>query len=210
MVDAVNAMQPNLQEPYFRDPPNLIQVEVCAASGDLPNAYCPLRNKTWFIPGKSPIRVSDIHRPVTVDTRTGKQACPPYDPGHIKVEVFEFWPSDIQHLFAKAGMPRRQPPALLCGQETMQGVPPAITSPLRGVEYQLRRGRAENESVPLTANADGEVHTLYWFINDAFVGASSPALPLPWKPVRSGKYLVRAVDEQGRSDVRELRVGVSR
>jgi penicillin-binding protein 1C len=210
MVDAVKAMQPNLQEPYFRDPPNLIQVEVCAASGDLPNTYCPLRSKTLFIPGKSPIRVSDIHRPVTIDTRTGKQACPPYDPRHVKVEVFEFWPSDIQRLFAKAGMPRRQPPALLCGKESIQGIAPAITSPIRSVEYQLRSGRVENESVPLTANADGEVHTLYWFINDAYIGSSAPTTPLPWKPGHSGKYLVRAVDEQGRSDVRELRVGISR
>ncbi len=210
MVDAVQAMQPNLQEPIFRDPPNLIQVEVCAASGDLPNSYCPLRSKTLFIPGKSPIRVSDIHRPVTIDTRTGRQACPPYDPRHVKVEVFEFWPSDIQRLFIKAGMPRRQPPALLCGQESVQGAPPAITSPLRGVEYQLRAGRVESESVPLTANVSGEVHTLYWFVNDAYVGDSRPGTPLVWKPGRSGKFLVRAVDEQGRSDVRELRVGISR
>jgi penicillin-binding protein 1C len=208
MVDAVQATQPGLAEPDFTYPSNLIQVEVCAASGDLPNSYCPLRSKTLFIAGKSPIRVSDIHRPVTVDTRSGRQACPPYDKKHIRVEVFEFWPSDIQRLFIKAGLPRRQPPEMLCGQEAYQALAPTITSPLRGVEYKLRSGRLEHETLPLTANASADARKIYWFINDAFVGDSLPGNALVWKPGRSGKYLVRAVDDQGRADVRELQVGL--
>src|SRR6266704_633173 len=210
IVDAVSALEPTLAEPQFRMPPDLIHVEVCAASGDLPNAHCPLRTKTWFIAGKSPIRVSDVHRPVSIDTRTGRQACPPFDPRFIRVEVFEFWPSDIQRLFAKAGMPRRQPPAIECGRETSPGMPPTITSPLRGAEYEMRADRLAEEAVPLTANAGGEVRTLYWFVNDAFVGDSHPGNALAWKPGRAGKFLVRAVDEQGRSDVRELRVAITR
>ncbi|MFA6904498.1 MAG: penicillin-binding protein 1C [Gallionellaceae bacterium] len=210
MVDAVQASQPNLAEPAFADPANLIQVEVCAASGDLPNVYCPLRRKTLFIAGKSPIRVSDIHRPVTIDTRTGKQACPPFDRKYVRVEVFEFWPSDIQRLFIKAGLPRRQPPELHCGQEAYQGVPPMITSPIRGVEYQLRLARITHETLPLTANAAADIRKVYWFVNDAFVGDTLPGNTLAWKPGRPGKYLVRAVDDQGRADVRELNVGISK
>lgn len=210
MVDAVQASHPNLAESEFAYPRNLIQIEVCAASGDLPNSYCPLRSKTLFISGKSPIRLSDIHRPVTIDTRTGRQACPPYNKKHIRVEVFEFWPSEIQRLFIKAGLPRRQPPELQCGQEAYQGVAPMITSPLRGVEYQLRSEQMATEALPLTANAGAEVRKIYWFINNAFVGDSLPGNALVWKPGHSGKFMVRAVDDQGRTDVRELRVGVSR
>jgi len=210
IVDAVSALDPNLSEPQFRMPSDLIQVEVCAASGDLPNAHCPLRAKTWFIAGKSPIRVSDVHRPVSIDTRTGRQACPPFDSKFIRVEVFEFWRSDIQRLFAKAGMPRRQPPAIDCGREASPGAPPTITSPLRGAEYEMRADRLADEAVPLAANAGAEVRTLYWFVNDAFVGDSRPGNALAWKPNRAGKFLVRAVDELGRSDVRELRVAITR
>ena len=208
MIDAVQATQPNLTEPDFPYPQNLIQIEVCAASGDLPNIYCPLRSKTLFIAGKSPIRVSDIHRPVTIDTRTGQQACPPYDKKNIRVEVFEFWPSDIQRLFIKAGLPRRQPPVLQCGQEAYQTMAPSITSPLRGVEYQLRFERLASEALPLTANAAAQVRKIYWFVNDAFVGDSVPGVPLIWKPRRSGKFLIRAVDDQGQADMRELRLGM--
>src|SRR6266571_1143583 len=139
-----------------------------------------------------------------------RDAWPPFDPRFIRVEVFEFWPSDIQRLFAKAGMPRRKPPAIECGRETSPGMPPTITSPLRGAEYEMRADRLAEEAVPLTANAGGEVRTLYWFVNDAFVGDSHPGNALAWKPGRAGKFLVRAVDEQGRSDVRELRVAITR
>ena len=208
MVDAIRASQPVLVQPDSAYPSNLIQVEVCAASGDLPNTYCPLRIKTLFIPGKSPIRVSDIHRPVTIDTRTGQQACPPFDKKHVRVDIFEFWPSDIQSLFSKAGLPRRKPPSLLCGQESYQRVSPAITSPLRGVEYRLGDGRLGSNTVPLIATASAEIHKLFWFINDSYVGDSLPGYVFAWKPSRGGKFLLRVIDEQGRADVRELQVSL--
>src|SRR5690606_25596373 len=62
IVDAIAAAEPRLYEPAFRQPPRLERVEVCAASGDLPNAECPRTVSTWYIPGVSPIRISDVHR----------------------------------------------------------------------------------------------------------------------------------------------------
>jgi penicillin-binding protein 1C len=42
--------------PIRHMPANLKRVEICLASGDLPNQWCPQKGMTWFIPGKSPIR----------------------------------------------------------------------------------------------------------------------------------------------------------
>ncbi len=47
---------------------------------------------------------------VPEDTRSGKAACPPYDPRYDKQQVFEFWPTDLQQVFRAAGIPRRAPP----------------------------------------------------------------------------------------------------
>ena len=105
-----SARTEKLVEPAYRQPPRLERVDVCSASGDLPNAECPQTVSTWYIPGVSPIRVSQVHRRVWIDTRTGEQACPPYDPTHTRSEVFEFWPTELLQLFAQAGMPRRRPP----------------------------------------------------------------------------------------------------
>ncbi|MDF3982981.1 penicillin-binding protein 1C [Luteibacter sp. PPL201] len=210
IADALRAERPGLAEPVRRNPPNLRRVPICLASGDLPNAWCPQVGSTWFIPGKSPIRVSTVHRPVVIDTRTGKPACPPYDPAHTRTDVYEYWPSDLARVFAQAGMPRRPPPPLPDCQGGGQppGDPPAITSPLRGSTYQIRVSRLGHESVAFSATTDASAHALYWFVDDAYLGSVPPGQPLMWAPERSGRFLVRVVDDQGRSDTREWRVGV--
>ena len=69
--------------------------------------------------------MSQVHRRVWIDTRTGEQACPPYDPTHTRSEVFEFWPTELLQLFAQAGMPRRRPPpAADCQRDMAGGTPP--------------------------------------------------------------------------------------
>jgi len=211
IVDAIVALQPGIPEPAFRQPPNLRRIEVCAASGDLPNAACPLRAQTWFIPGKSPIKVSTLHRSVAIDTRTGRAACPPLDPRHVRLEVYEFWPSDLAHLFARAGMPRRQPPVSPCpadAGDAEAGTPPVITSPLRATTY-TQRAEATPQIIALAAAAGADTGELHWFANDAYLGAARPGIALPWQP-GPGSYTLRVVDDHGRSNARAVRVELVR
>lgn len=204
IVDAIAAEDRSLVEPVFRNPPNLTRVEVCAASGDLPNVHCPMKAETWFVPGKSPIRVSDVHRAVMVDVKSGRVACPPYQQGKAQQVVYEYWLSDLMRLFAQAGMPRRAPPSGDCGDASTGGSPPAITAPVRGAAYVMRASQPDRNVVPLAANTEGGVNTLYWFANDSFVAAGRPGVAQAWRPQKPGRYVVRAVDELGRADTREV------
>ena len=68
IADALNLAQPDEAVPRLGPPPGVSKVPVCASSGDLPNAYCPQIVDTWYIPGKSPIRVSQLHRAVALTT----------------------------------------------------------------------------------------------------------------------------------------------
>jgi penicillin-binding protein 1C len=209
IADALRARDPGLAEPPHAPPHNLKRVEVCLASGDLPNAWCPRRASTWFIPGKSPIRVSTIHRPVVIDAASGRPACPPFDPATTRTEVFEYWPSDLAKVFRQAGIPRRAPPPLPdCTTAADDGQPPQIVSPLRGTVYTRRLSRAGEERVAFNATVDAGVQTLYWFVNDGFVGTAKPGEPLLWQPVAAGEYTLRAIDDHGRADARGLRVEV--
>jgi len=210
IVDAIGATS-KLVEPAYRQPPRLERVDVCSASGDLPNAECPQTVSTWYIPGISPIRVSQIHRRVWIDTRTGDQACPPYDPQFTRSEVFEYWPTELLQLFAQAGMPRRRPPpAADCQRDLPSGTPPHITSPVTAATYTIRAGRVGNEPVPLAANADSEVRRLHWFVDESYVGTSAPGIALAWNPHGSGHYVVRAIDDRGRADSRPLDIALVR
>lgn len=210
LVDAIAANE-KLIEPAHRQPPRLARVDVCSASGDLPNAECPQLASSWYIPGVSPIRVSQVHRRVWIDTRTGRQACPPYDPQHTRSEVFEFWSTDLLQLFAQAGMPRRRPPpGAACQRDAAGGTPPRITSPVTAATYAVQVDRIGKQPIPLAANADGEVRRLHWFVNESYVGTGTPGVALPWLPAHAGRYTVRAVDDRGRADSRELSIALVR
>lgn len=209
MEDALRAAQPQMIEPLRHMPAQLRRVEICLASGDLPNQWCPQRGMTWFIPGKSPIRVSQVHRPVVIDDDTGKPACPPYTGKRTHVEVYEFWPSELQRVFVQAGIPRRTPPRNdSCVLSGVDGEPPSITSPLRGSIYALRLKSNGQDRIAFSANADASVREMYWFVNDAYVGRSAPGESMFWQPASAGNYEVRVVDDRGRSDLRPLGVNV--
>jgi penicillin-binding protein 1C len=208
IVEAVQASRP-VDDPGWQPPPALLTIDVCMASGDLPNADCPKTVPTWFIPGRSPIRVSTVHRRLRIDSRTGAEACAGTPRRFVREEVLEYWPSDLMQLFAAAGMPRRAPPpAGNCEPAiTTAGAGPQILSPLTGVSYRLRPSRfAEEGQLSFLATADGGVRQLYWFVNDAFVGVSRPSRPIAWTPAAAGHYSLSVVDDHGRSDGRELRV----
>jgi penicillin-binding protein 1C len=213
ILDAVRAQYPQLAEPAWRLPSNLTRVEVCTASGDLPNPHCPVRATTWYIPGKSPIRICDVHRAVMVDTHTGRVACPPYDPHHARADVYEYWPSDMLRLFTQAGMPRRVPPRAadcfdtsLASNEMDSARAPKIATPLRGVTYTLRLSDPERQVIPLSAAIDADSAQLYWFANTNFIGAVARGATLHWTRPAAGTYVIRAVDERGRSATRDLNV----
>ncbi len=212
MIDALAADERHMPTMVRLPPRRLTKIEVCAASGDLPNAACPQTAKTWFIPGVSPIRVSTIHRQLAIDKRSGLQACAPFRESDVRYDVYEFWPSDLQKLFREAGMPRRTPPNFMpqCAASVSAGEPPRIMYPLRGVTYTLRNASAADESVNLQAVTDGDAREVFWFADQTFIGRAKSGAALAWKPTVAGNYLLRAVDDQGRADSRELTVAVVR
>ncbi|UXN04869.1 penicillin-binding protein 1C [Bartonella sp. HY406] len=208
IADALPILKPNEKQLVQLSPKNVVRVDVCAASGDLPNEYCPKRKQTWFIAGVSPIKISNLHRPLMIDTRSGEIACPPYDKPYIKQQIFEFWPSDLNALFDTAGLPRRKPPTQkTCGITVKSDniSPPQIRYPLVNVTYVLKRDD-ENDHIRLEADAPAGVKRLYWFEKDRFLGVVTPGTSLDWRPKQAGRMQLRVSDENGNTTLRTINV----
>ncbi|MBI5883799.1 MAG: penicillin-binding protein 1C [Elusimicrobia bacterium] len=209
VVEGMRSAEPRMTPPLRPDRLDVAQVKVCAVSGQIPGPFCPHRAKTWFIPGRSPIKTCDIHRELLVDVRTGLRACAP-GPG-VKREVFEFWPSDLMKIFNLARIPRRSPPAdnPACGlaDRSTRGIPPIITSPQPGLTYSLRAASLSGQTMPLSAVTDADARQTFWFVNERFVGRSRSGEPFFWTP-QPGRFVVRVVDDQGRADARDVNVAV--
>lgn len=212
IVDSVRAQQGRLPGSMRSVPYDLRRIDVCAVSGQMPGPHCDRLVSTWFIPGKSPIAVCDVHREVLVDDRTGMETCAPYG-GTAHPAVYEFWDSDMLRIFKQAGIPRRTPPARdpRCGIDVAaeRGNPPQITSPTGGVGYVLRAFKTEEKSIPFRATTDADAQEVFWFVNETFVGKAPSGKVFLW-PAQPGSFVVRAVDDRGRAGSREIAVTVAR
>ena len=187
---------------------NLRRVEVCASTGDLPGRHCPRTASSWFIPGVSPIKVSAVHRAVQVDAGTGLRSCRAAAEG-ARQEIYEFWPSDLEAVFRRAGIAIRKPPAWSpeCGLalSASSGHAPRIASPQPTLTYHAPAGAGEGGGILFAAVTDADARRLYWFVDDALVADVSRHEHYFWN-ARSGRFSVRAVDDLGRASAVSIRV----
>lgn len=208
----VDALQEDAQRAAMNTLPlpelNLTKVEVCADTGDLAGRFCPRTETSWFIPGVSPITLSNVHRGVRVDSRSGKRSCGPADE-FTEVKVYEFWPSDILDVFESAGVAVRSPPSWddNCPLATRManGIPPNITSPGDNLTYYVRLGGGAGEDVALRATTDADAEWLYWFADNHFIAKAHRDDTIFWRP-SPGQYALTAIDDLGRTDQRHLTV----
>lgn len=210
IIDSINASYSTLQEPKQPFPKQLKRVDICLASGNLPTPWCQQKGKTWFIPGKSPIKVDTVYRPVRVDKLTGEVACPPFEEQETRIEVFEFWPSDLANVFAQAGLPKRKPPVNHCKNSRVDnsGNPPRITSPLKNTTYTLRQSQHGQDRISFNAVTDADSKMVYWFVDNIYLGSSASKSAIDWQPINNGQYRIRAVDDLGRADSRLVSIEI--
>jgi penicillin-binding protein 1C len=204
IADALRAAGEPEGPPAPPHPLSLVRAPVCALSGAIPGAFCPGHKDTWLIPGISPIATCSVHREVSIDARTGLRACPGRSEG-VRRAVYEFWPSHLLALFRSVGIARRTPPPFApdCVERSAAGLALKIESPQAHVVYALRDGQADE--IPLSAVSDADGRRVSWFIDDAFVGRSEPGGSLFWR-ARPGHFVLRAIDELGRSRTQPLEV----
>jgi penicillin-binding protein 1C len=122
---------------------------------------------------------------------------------------YEVWPTDLLRIFEKAGIPRRVPPAFApgCVVADPSGHAPRIESPGAHLTYRLPLAELGQQEMPLQAVADGDVKTLHWFADQEYLGQAVAGESFFWKP-GLGHFVIRAVDDQGRTASREVEIAL--
>lgn len=153
---------------------NVVKTTFCAIDGGLPNKYCPSLTEDYFILGKSPIKMSNIFRPVLINKKTGLRACFEEE-GKTYSRIYEFWPSDLEALFNQAKIYHLKPPLYEEGceiKDTKKDNKPEILTPKPDITYY-----ADGENIALRASAGADVSKLYWFVDNNFVCSSKAGEP---------------------------------
>jgi 1A family penicillin-binding protein len=78
----------------FDQPAGMVEVEICADSGLLPNPHCPHRRQEWFIAGNEPQQVCDMHQVVAIDRRSGELTTAATPIEYIVEQVAVFLPPE--------------------------------------------------------------------------------------------------------------------
>ncbi|MDR1614295.1 MAG: penicillin-binding protein 1C [Campylobacteraceae bacterium] len=188
-------------------PNGVKMVDVCLSSGDLVTVWCKRKGKSWFIPGVSPIKVDTVYRPVLIDKKTNLPVCNGKKSANTKIEIYEYYSSDILDIFKHAGLPKREPPSMEHCKQNFDlniGINPSITSPLKNTIYTIRKENEAKERIMLSAVTDANVKMLYWFANDEYIGSSEQSKSIFWLPKKSGRFEIRVVDDHGRSDMQNM------
>jgi penicillin-binding protein 1C len=163
-------------------PPDVVQIPMCAVSGDLAGKHCPHCRDGWFIGGVSPITSCKVHQ----------------KDGDTVVEV---WSADRLEQFRKAGFPRSSTRNPGTGnslhRSASAGPPPRILSPQSALTYYIQANAPQQNRLLLEASAATGTQQIHWFADRRYLGASPPAEPLPWQPI-VGDYELQAMDDAGR------------
>ncbi|MGI9239812.1 MAG: transglycosylase domain-containing protein, partial [Verrucomicrobiales bacterium] len=173
-------------------PQDVVQVSVCAVSGDLAGKRCPHCRDGWFIGGVSPIKSCTVHQ-------------------EIDGAVVEVWSADRLEQFRKAGFPRASTNALSAEENPHQNATvapaPKILSPQSALTYYIQSGNGASRQnrLLLEANAAPGTQQIHWFADRRYLGASPPAEPLAWEPI-VGDYELQAMDDAGRVSVARISV----
>jgi 1A family penicillin-binding protein len=143
----------------FEQPADLVEVEVCALSGLLPNPDCPHRVKELFLAGTEPRETCAMHQRIAVDRETGLRATANTPPERVVERVYTVVPPEAWEWANEHGLP--QPPAeqvAALPQEHAGGAaePPLVmTAPDQGASYQLDRGLPRDAQRILVAARPG-------------------------------------------------------
>ena len=209
LFDIVSFIEPTLDNKKYTPEriPGVQNIQVCAVSGSLPTEYCQQTKPAYFIPGISPIKKCEIHRPVFINKESGYRV---REEGEKTERVIrEIWPTDLLKLFLDAGVPRPVPPpyenSMAKRTISSKGGPPRIVSPLEGASYIIRPNSKKYDHIPLMGSVDGEVKEIFWFANGLFLGKGDAQKTLLWKP-DTGIYDLILLDDRGLSTDRQVTV----
>ncbi len=190
----------------FPEPPGLVHVEVCPASGQLPGPRCPHRRVELFIAGTEPRETCDVHRAVRICTVSGQLATDRCPADRIEERVYQVLPSAALDWARERGIP--QPPAAPCPIHGGSAGPPGeneglavvVTGPDEGSVFRISPALPRSDQrIALSARVEGAgpVAWVEFRVDDVPVGRVT--VP-PWRVfwvLEPGAHVVQAVVADG-------------
>ncbi len=106
--DVMEYIHEKLPVTEFVEPPNIVRIPVCLASGLLPTAECPQVVREVFVKGNEPTQPDNIWRPFRIFVPNGKLATAFDPPDQVTTVVYPIYPPQAADWVKENNIP--QPP----------------------------------------------------------------------------------------------------
>ena len=187
----------------FPRPDGLVEVEVCALSGKLPNRYCPHRRRELFIVGTEPHEKCDMHRLYRIDAATGLQATDTTPPDRVRRRVYAVYPPEAQSWAIEQGIPQPPPSTATTvapEQSTERRVAPLleIVSPFQLDRYMLSPSLPpQDQRIPVEARPGSDVSfaRVALYVDDERLALLARPPYRCWWQLQPGQHRIYAVGE---------------
>ncbi len=198
LFEIFNSLDYNSGKKWFRQPDDLDFRLVCPVSGKVPDDFCESQIIDYFIPKVSSAQKCNHMKPVYIspdESFSYCTSCLPHDGYKTKLypnpdpDLIAYY--ETEHILYEKIPPHNKNCSRIFSLK-----PPAITSPTNGKEYIVEKG--QDQQLMLSCNADNEVKTVYWYINDRFFKSCGSTEKIFFVP-EQGQVKISCSDDKGRN-----------
>jgi penicillin-binding protein 1C len=192
-----NAIDYNSPVGWFKPPKGLALRQVCPETGDLPGEFCAGRAVDYHIMGVSRTQRCQHLKPVWTDSLARISYCVTCKPEAGAIERYcpNPAPEVIAYYETKRLPYQKIPPHNPACERVYDVGAPQITSPTAGSTYYIN---AKNPAqLALTCQAENDVRTVYWYLNDKLLRRASPIEAVFFQS-RPGRLKIACADDRGR------------
>jgi penicillin-binding protein 1C len=188
----------------FERPEGLVEVEVCALSGLLPNPTCTHRKTELFIAGTEPRETCDLHQLIPVDMATGMRATADTPRERIYERVYAVYPPEAEAWAIEQGLPQPPPaveadaPAAAVAERTTPAAPIEIVSPFQMDRYRLSSAvPPEDQRIMIEARPAGQLRfeQVILYLDGTPLGTYAQGPYRLWWQLQPGRHEIHAVGE---------------
>ncbi len=192
-----NAIDNNQKANWFAAPKTLSYRMLCEESGLLPTEHCDHLVMDMYIPTVSDMHVCDAQKAVFVDEEETMSYCSWCLPERgYKQKWYPNPDAELIRFYEDQGMiiTKVPPHNSLCSRIS-DGNKPQIISPQDRMRYILPDA---SQKIALMCNAAADVHKVFWFVDNEFVGSVEKKESLFFSPSK-GTLKIVCTDDRGRS-----------
>lgn len=202
LFDLFNSIDYDSDKKWFDIPYEILEREVCAETGLIPNHDCKNLINDYYIENVSTHKNCDRYKTLMVDESETIEFCPDcLAKNKYKKIAYPIYDGELKLWFEKNNINYNKPPQHnpKCTHRLAEKGP-KIVSPMQNYDYYLEK--KSDQKILLQAVSSANVLSQYWYINDEFYEKCKPGEKVFFRPENENVKIICSDDKGGMSNLK--------